>query len=271
MSVILLINGELTEFQKWKFPGGEIGVKLNPLPERIGIINVMVTDTPSSEDIFVAMNLLDAIHKCKVNRSLVVLSFKYLPYARQDRVCHEGESFALEVFIRMILSMQHTFGQICMDDVHSSVANELFLKFKSEHLRIVNYPQNFFTEYLPEFDVIVAPDAGASFKASATQSDKMHIFLDKVRKNGKVLYEDYLHDSIMGSACIIDDICDGGATFISAAEMLRRTQPRMTSLSLYVTHGIFSKGIDILKEKFDNVYCSNPMTNAAYQATVIPF
>lgn len=46
--------------------------------------------------------------------------------------------------------------------------------------------------------------------------------------------------------CIVDDICDGGRTFIEAAKLLQRLEPK--EIHLYVSHGIFSKGLKVLTE-----------------------
>jgi len=60
---------------------------------------------------------------------------------------------------------------------------------------------------------------------------------------------------------IIDDICDGGGTFINIAKEInnefKRFQNRQGKIYLIVTHGIFSKGFDELKQYFDGIYCTN--------------
>lgn len=272
MTVRLFVDNCAHPCKQWKFPGGEVGVEVSPMPERLGSVLVLICDIPTSDDIFAAMNLLDAIKRMGVNRNIVTLQFHYLPYARQDRKCKEGESFALQVFIKMLMSMQDCYGMISFDDVHSKVTLDEFDKLPNQGTVITNYEQNWFTDYLPEFDCIIGPDHGSAEKAAKTQPSKQHIYLDKVRIDGRVQYENYAEDVIVGRACIVDDICDGGATFIAAAEMLRKTQPRMQELSLFVTHGLFSKGVDKLKPAFDNVYTSNPMTtDALVNAKVIPF
>lgn len=61
-------------------------------------------------------------------------------------------------------------------------------------------------------------------------------------------------------ALIVDDICDGGGTFIGIADSLNRRS--VEELYLYVTHGIFSKGMDNLARHFRQVYCSSTWTSA---------
>jgi ribose-phosphate pyrophosphokinase len=55
---------------------------------------------------------------------------------------------------------------------------------------------------------------------------------------------------------IVDDICDGGATFIGIADAIHEKDPD-ADVRLYVTHGIFSKGIDVFKGKLNHIYVSN--------------
>jgi ribose-phosphate pyrophosphokinase len=78
----------------------------------------------------------------------------------------------------------------------------------------------------------------------------------KVRdlKTGKILHTEVptpeMHNDI--KYVIVDDICDGGATFLNAAEEIRKyTQ---ASLYLIVSHGIFSAGTKKLLDVFADVY-----------------
>lgn len=51
---------------------------------------------------------------------------------------------------------------------------------------------------------------------------------------------------------IVDDICDGGATFLKIAKELPNT-----NLYLYVTHGIFSKGLGDLSRYFIKIFSTD--------------
>ena len=54
---------------------------------------------------------------------------------------------------------------------------------------------------------------------------------------------------------VIDDICDGGRTFINLAEKLLIMGAN--DLYLYVTHGIFSKGLPSIHEYYKHIYCDH--------------
>lgn len=55
-----------------------------------------------------------------------------------------------------------------------------------------------------------------------------------------------------GTYLVADDLCDGGATFVSVARLL----PSTATVDLYVTHGLFSKGLDELKKYYRNIWAS---------------
>ena len=64
---------------------------------------------------------------------------------------------------------------------------------------------------------------------------------------------------------IIDDICDGGRTFIEIAKAVNIVRDFSSSVTpeqygknyLIVTHGIFSAGFDFLAQYFDGIYTTN--------------
>jgi ribose-phosphate pyrophosphokinase len=55
---------------------------------------------------------------------------------------------------------------------------------------------------------------------------------------------------------IIDDICDGGRTFVELAKAIKDGRPT-AKVYLVVTHGIFSAGFYELNELFEGIYCTN--------------
>lgn len=243
-------NGVEQEFKQWKFPGGEVGVQLIE-PIRLGYYKVCILGIPTSDDLVVALNLCNAVGTADE------LYIPYIPYARQDRVCHAGESASLKVFMKMLLSSSD-FTELSIVDPHS---NQVMIEVNSSSNPVELYiiKQHHCTKNLPKFDCIIAPDKGALDKAKYTQPDVEHVFLNKTRTADGIVYEDYPRDTIKGNVCVVDDLCDGGNTFLSLARMLEKTQPNIQSLSLYVTHGIFSKGCFALGMHYDNIYCYNLM------------
>ena len=56
---------------------------------------------------------------------------------------------------------------------------------------------------------------------------------------------------------IVDDICDGGRTFIELAKVIRKDYSKDSKIVLIITHGIFSKGFETVFEHVDEVYTTN--------------
>lgn len=64
------------------------------------------------------------------------------------------------------------------------------------------------------------------------------------------------------SVLLVDDICDGGATFVRAASILKNGWD-VEKLALYTTHGIYSKGVEILYEMgYDKIITTNSRLSA---------
>jgi len=251
----------------WKFPGGEIGVKISEIfPASLYNGYTVEVHYQNSDDIFYMLNLVDALKRAGVSNKHIIVKIPYLPYARQDRVCSQGESFALEVFMQVLKTMD---VEVYCLDLHSEVVTDKYpwVYSTSQHSTAWDL-------YDCNFDVYISPDAGAKEKThqhrAITRGKASVVSLQKERVGPAVVYKHEEHDTIKGRCIVVDDICDGGATFVSLAEMLKRTQPNITELSLYVTHGIFSKGIDKLKELYDNIYTANLMNaSVADQVTVL--
>ena len=55
---------------------------------------------------------------------------------------------------------------------------------------------------------------------------------------------------------IVDDICDGGRTFIELAKAIHGSRPT-AEVYLVVTHGIFSNGLYELSKEITKIYSTN--------------
>jgi len=110
---------------------------------------------------------------------------------------------------------------------------------------------------------LVSPDAGAYKKifdvAQKFGIDKV-ITATKVRdiRTGKILHTEIpvldQHENI--KYVIIDDICDGGRTFLELAKAIHGSRPT-AEVYLVVTHGIFSQGFLELSRELKKIYSSN--------------
>jgi ribose-phosphate pyrophosphokinase len=117
--------------------------------------------------------------------------------------------------------------------------------------------------------VLVSPDAGAYKKVYDVAKEfkiKNIITATKVRDmvTGNILRTEIpildQHNDLM--YVIVDDICDGGRTFVELAKVIKEGRPT-AKVYLVVTHGIFSAGFKTLNEYIDGVFCTNSYRDVA--------
>lgn len=236
------------------FPAGEVYVKILE-PDLVTPSMTVVLLSADSEQIMRAVMLADACEN--LGATTLTLDAPYLPYSRQDRACSLGESNSLAVILGML---DVSFQQVITLDVHNQ-KSILGTLVKNQH---VDYALHIQTP--PEGTVFVSPDKGAVERCQRASCGQYPVaVLDKVRLAGggitqyPLLPADAELIANAKSLLIIDDICDGGATFLSAAKVLRGLNPT-SELHLFVTHGIFSLGLVTLKATFNSVRCVNRYT-----------
>lgn len=244
----------LYNVDQFNFPGGEVGIKLTSLSEigwsrcddhRITIKACL----KNSDDIMALLLTVDAIRRQNPYCDLE-LYLPYVPYARQDRHMVEGDSLSIAVMAQLINSCN--FKRVTIYDPHSDVTSALI-----NNVRVISAEEVFHKIKSSWANTwIVAPDAGAYKKA--------HRFAQKVNAAGVLSCSkdrDLATGEITGMKCdadtqgkdllVVDDICDGGRTFIELAKALG---PHCEKLELAVTHGIFSKGFEVVADVYDTVY-----------------
>lgn len=239
------------DVKTFRFPGGEVSIKLDATNLRYlstkSLHQTIVSRIQSSDDLMALALTVDALRR--IDNTPIHLFLPYVPYARQDRVCVRGESHSLKIFAEMINNME--FERVTVLDPHSYVTEALF-----DNLRVITQK-----DIVSEWDeltnrlrllnvVLVSPDAGANKKTADLAGYLLHadfIRADKRRnlETGEILetivYTDDLTDK---TVAIIDDLADGGASFVNLAKVLKTK--KANKVILYVTHGIFSKGFTVL-------------------------
>lgn len=218
-------------------------------------------------DILLILNSLKHLNFNIVNKYLYL---PYLPHGRADRVFEHGNALPLECFFEIV---EDKFDIIFLTDPHSS----FYQRYERPNLQIeVKEQHHCVIETIPNIEsscVLVSPDQGATFKTQKLQQalDKRMIasFVVEAKKKrdiatGKVISTtiDTSIDITNKICYIIDDICDGGGTFIPLAKLLKQMGAK--KVILYVTHGIFSKGLDCFNDCIDQIYCYNIVANYVY-------
>ena len=185
----------------------------------------------------------------------------YMPNARYDRHMFEGDAAALKVFAKMINCLG--FDTVSTFDAHSSVAENLFPIFKEvSQAEVLKDGKEVI--YQKRYNFLVAPDAGASKKIHKVSEvlGIPYITMHKHRdvKTGEITGTSVLDkvDLTGKTVLIVDDICDGGRTFVEAAKVLRENGANVVDLC--VTHGNFSAGVGRLFEGgIDTIYTTDTL------------
>jgi ribose-phosphate pyrophosphokinase len=221
-----------------KFAGGECHVKLHESYIEGDSVRI-VTRLNSSDDLMYLCLVADALRNSGVKT--IQAFIPYMPYARQDRVMVPGEPLSVKVVAGIINSLD--FDKVEIFDAHSDVVVALLNNCKniSNHEMVRHFLSRL---SLKEF-VLVSPDLGA-FKKVDKLAQEIKFTGElvtgiKVRdlSTGEIIKSDVLTDDLKGKACVIvDDICDGGRTFIELASALK--EKNAGELYFIASHGIFS-------------------------------
>jgi ribose-phosphate pyrophosphokinase len=198
----------------------------------------------------------------------------YVPYfigARSDRKFQDGGVNYLKQVICPIINSQN-FNSVTVMDPHSDVLEACLNNYKKENnYKLVKFALSDIDNKDGAQDRIclVSPDAGAYkkiFDVAKFYGIGNIITATKVRdmKTGNILHTEIpvLDQHKKLTYVIVDDICDGGRTFVELAKVIKAGRPT-AKVYLIVTHGIFSAGFKVLNEYLDGVYCTNSYRDVA--------
>lgn len=256
--------------EPFTFPGGEAHVKGTEHTEAILGAQYHIADLrgADSHELFQLAAWADALDNIYGGTSRYVdqkrvLLLPYLPAARADKAPTTTSlvytSFLTDVVIP---------DQIVSLDPHSpfmpSYLSGVFTEFPFERIlrRAVGRPDS--DEHQHPYVGVIAPDKGATERAQRA-ADVLHVPVYHAGKTRDfttgALTGFHMEDELPaeGRFLLVDDICDGGGTFNGLADAIGIGLDR---LDLWVTHGIFSKGVEELQKRFGNIYTTDSHPNA---------
>ena len=246
------LNGTLLDIIE--FSGGEVQIVV---PEKEHIINFNkdnnITAHIKCNSGFIALAQLKSILDYNV-KSSIILTMPYVPYGRYDRRMKELDSQSLKVFSEMLNALK--FDAVIISDPHSYVTENTIdncsINTQVDLLSRIGV-STFFEE---SFTGIVAPDLGSINKAEQVSKffdlPLIRCLKTRDKTTGKLLSFEVLDQVQPNSVLLIaDDICDGGGTFVGTAKALK--EAGTSSVSLYTTHGIYSKGVDPLLTELTSI------------------
>lgn len=197
-------------------------------------------------DLFAILAANQVLRDADVNH--IELYCPYILGGRSDAKFKSNQSFDLKIVTNIINSCN--FNKVIILDPHSAVTPALI-----NNCKVLTVEDWFDFKQLPKDAILVSPDAGA-YKKMVTLSEKHNLELiasNKVRGADGAPKITFVGDVKDKDCYIIDDICDGGRTFMALGRALKDLGAK--TVTLIVTHGIFSYGYKL--ENIDKIYTTN--------------
>lgn len=248
------------------FPGGEPHVKVQKF-KGWGVLHLKLR---TWNDVGFAALVIDALDRQHREQPVPAIFIPYFPGARQDR--SDGTApVTIEVMARL-LGLRSS--AIWTFDPHSRATTHAM-----PHIQYM-MPKDLDVPHEPGVVGIIAPDAGAFVRAKLFRDQfypDAHELVTCTKQRDSVTgrLSNYVLPPLQeaGRYIVVDDICDGGGTFNLLAEAFKKDPLAASSkLDLFVSHGIFSKGLDAIDPVYEQItttdsWCCLP---GSKRLTVIP-
>lgn len=185
---------------------------------------------------------------------LCELLLPFVPGARQDRLNTAGDVLFTARSVANMINARD-FCNVVIFDPHSDVTPALIDRCTVVTAAdCINPPAG-------KYAAVISPDAGAEKRASAVAKKLgvplLHAWKSRDTSTGAItgfgMEEDYLRPNQL--VLVVDDICDGGGTFVGlAGEIAKRDK---LTPHLFVTHGLFTQGTQGLLAHYRHVYTTD--------------
>ena len=248
------------------FPDGEVGVEVHGLNQKYPV--KIISRICSSTDLFILMQISDIIKRKGLYVNAIIIP--YLMSARTDRVFSPDHPFTLSIVADVINSLNAELVEIT--EAHSLRATQLIKNSYS-------CPPHILGTLLNNPNIIRCfPDEGAMKRYNTPLPS---LCCEKVRgKNGEVDSIEIMNASILKHVepntpiVVIDDLCDGGGTFIRVRKAIESLSS-VGSVSLFVTHMVQWNGIFNVAQYYNTVTFTDSYRNwikyADIHNTELPF
>lgn len=243
-------------FERIKYPDGQIGAKM--VTNLISHHVIEVAERINSyEDLFYVASIADVLKHRGIKGTELFIPCMF--GQRSDRRFTPMQSFDLNLITDTINAC--SFQKVTVFDPHSDVTLALLNNVEkkssfecvSQALWGLTHAKN-----IPISDIVlVSPDAGA-YKKVFEYGEKLNlpvVAANKFRALDGTITLHFIGDVASKVCLIVDDLCDGGYTFIQLGKALK--EQGASKVFLYVSHGYFSKGFKELQEVLDGIYCTN--------------
>lgn len=245
------------------FPGGEPHAKLlQPITGDILLVLRMRT----WNDVGFGACVLDMLARNRFLRreGRLDVFVPYFPGARQDR--SDGTApLTVKLVSELFTHLDSLPTSFAVFDIHSQQS----AYWTPSGMELM--PKDLTIKLDPDVVGIIAPDEGAVKRAESFRSAFYpRAILIKCTKHRDPItgaLSAYHMPALpaTGTYIIVDDICDGGGTFnLLAQEFKKDKRAQFSALQLFVSHGIFSKGVVNIDAKIEKIITTDSWCRENY-------
>lgn len=249
--------------KQWNFPTGEHGIIVDD--------NLTINwDWTQEKDIFKICTHINAL-ATKYPYETINLNAPYLPYSRQDKIFNIGECHAFRLLLNQLSLAANNKLSIVTWAVHNAKAftsycRDFCINNSTHVFDISRLITLMFQRSFNHDSNIIFPDKHAEDHFTCLSSINQSYYCSKVRGDNSVITHfdcQEIKDTKIPSL-IVDDICDGGATFIKCAEALK--SQGVEDIRLFVYHGFFTKGLQPLFDAgIKEIYTTNSVCRLEHE------
>lgn len=245
------------------YPGGEPYIK--HVPDNLSALIVR----PRSMNTFMAaLFFIEASEERNYPEFDLILP--YVPGARQDRLMSDDSDMLFTIkSVANVINRLINIRSVKILDPHSDVTPALLDRCHVYGTDFI-WGRDFYHSSFG-YDGVIAPDLGAvrraikvaelmqvpeilqGWKKRDTDTGKLSGFGIQQPSRGN------------GHYLVVDDICDGGGTFLGLADEI----DKFGSADLYVTHGIFSRGTKDLLGRYKKIFTTDSIVGRESGTTII--
>lgn len=241
-----------------------------PLVQRLQSYDLMLLRPRSVEALMVGLWYTQAM--VARGHSAGRLALPLIPGGRQDRLLQprtQGDGTDALFTLRSVAEAVNACGyrEVLTLDPHSDVTPALL-----NNVRVITAADvvRKYQHEFPTYDGVIAPDAGATRRAHGV-----------ARVLGIPLYQAWKQrDTVTGVLSgfgvqplppgrflVVDDLCDGGGTFVGLAKQVNTAGQKC---DLYVSHGLFTKGTAELLQWYGRIITTDSTLHDKPGCTTLP-
>jgi ribose-phosphate pyrophosphokinase len=230
------LNMSLGQIDVFRFPDGEINVKIEESVRGEDVFIIQSTCPPANEYLMELLIMIDALRRASAGRITAVIP--YYGYARQERKTKPREPITAKLVANLLVSAGA--NRILTMDLHAGQIQGFF-DIPVDHLEAVSILSNYIKEKKLDKVVVISPDVGGTARARefSGRLAKPIAIIDKYRSDFDEVEIMHIVGEVKDkTAIIVDDLIDTAASIIRGTQALLNAGAK--EVYVCATHPVFA-------------------------------